>query len=209
MVKAIFNEFAENSYILHDDKEAFVIDPGSNTDALKEALRELDVRVRGVLLTHGHFDHINGLNDLLESFDVPVHIHEADRDFLFDPGLNLSIHMGGATMRYKLEKKEKLITFNEEDTFTLGDETITVTHTPGHTRGCVLFHYKDIVFTGDTLFRETVGRTDLPTGDMESMKDSIARIADILGPNTVLYPGHGPRTTMAHERLHNFALKAA
>ena len=163
MVEAFFNDFAENSYILHDSVEAYLIDPGSNTSALRETVDERGLTVKGILLTHGHYDHVNGVNSLLETYDVPVYIHESDRDFLFDPGLNLSIHMGGASQRFKLESKDKLVTFTEKDTFQLGSETITVSHTPGHTRGCVLFHYKDIIFTGDTLFRETVGRTDLPT----------------------------------------------
>ena len=209
MVEAFFNDFAENSYILHDAGEAYIIDPGSNTVALRETVDEKGLTVKGILLTHGHYDHVNGINTLLETYDVPVYIHESDRDFLFDPGLNLSIHMGGASQRFKLEAKDKLVTFTEKDTFQLGNETITVSHTPGHTRGCVLFHYKDIIFTGDTLFRETVGRTDLPTGDEHALKASITRMGRTIDLNTVLYPGHGPRTTMAHEKLHNFAMKAA
>ncbi|MFP4078342.1 MAG: MBL fold metallo-hydrolase [Candidatus Izemoplasmataceae bacterium] len=209
MVEAFFNEFAENSYLLYDDGEAFIIDPGSNTGALKETVDALGVKVKGILLTHGHFDHINGVNILLDTYDVPVYIHEKDRDFLFDPGLNLSIHMGGAAARFKLKDKAKLVTFTEKDTFPLGPSEITVTHTPGHTRGGVLFHYRDVIFTGDTLFKETIGRTDLPTGDEHALLASVRRMGRMIDLNTVLYPGHGPRTTMAHEKLHNFALKAA
>ena len=209
MVEAIFNNFAENSYILYNENEAYIIDPGSNYERTVEIIEEKNLTIKGALLTHGHFDHISGLNKLLDKYEVPVYIHKFDRDFLFDPGLNLSIQMAGSGARFKLKEKHAVHVISEGDTLELGKDTIRFTHSPGHTRGGVLIHYKNVIFTGDTLFREAVGRTDLPTGDGHDLAQSIERIINNVDANTLLYPGHGPRTTMAHEITHNPVLKTA
>jgi len=209
MVEAIYNNFAENSYILYNEKDAYIVDPGSNYERTVQIIEDYGLTIKGVLLTHGHFDHINGLNKLLDTYEVPLYIHEYDRDFLFDPGLNLSIQMAGSIARFKLKEKHAVRLVKEGDTLTLGNDTIRFTHSPGHTRGGVLIHYKYVVFTGDTLFRESVGRTDLPTGNKDQLADSIKRIMREVDANTLIYPGHGPRTTLAHEMTHNPFLKTA
>lgn len=209
MVEAVFNNFAENSYILYSEKEAYIIDPGSNYERTISIIDELGLTIKGAILTHGHFDHISGLNKLLDKYEVPVYIHEYDRDFLFDPGLNLSIQMAGSQSRFKLKEKHAVRTLTEDDRLKLGNDELRVTHSPGHTRGCIIIHYKNVVFTGDTLFREAVGRTDLPTGNAHALAESVKRIVQEVDMNTVLYPGHGPRTTLAHEIMHNPVLKTA
>ncbi len=201
MVEAIVNDFAENTYIIYNEKDAFIIDPGSNYPTMTTFLNEHQLTLKGVLLTHGHYDHIKGLNDLLSAYkQVPIYIHESERDFLFDPNLNLSTYM---EKPFKVQDKHVVETINDTNRFTLGDETITVYHTPGHTRGGVSFHYKDYLFTGDCLFKENIGRTDLPTGDHETIIQSCQQLLNTLNDNTVVYPGHGPFTTIAHERLNN------
>ncbi len=204
MVEAIMNDFAENTYIIHNTKTAFIIDPGSNYPAMKTFLENQALALKGVLLTHGHYDHIKGLNDLLDAYDVPVYIHESERDFLFDPNLNLSTYM---ERRFKVYDKHHVITIDEGDTFDIGGEPITVYHTPGHTRGGLSFKYKDYLFTGDALFKETIGRTDLPTGDQTTLIQTCERLMQMFDTNTVVYPGHGHLTTLAHEKLHNPFLK--
>ncbi len=200
MFKAILNDFSENTYIVANGKEAYVIDPGSNYEAMHQYLQEHGLSIKGVLLTHGHYDHISGLNNLLEEEGAPIYIHKDDRDFLFDPGLNLSVYM---EERFKLKDKHVVHTMEEGDTFSLGKESITVLHTPGHTRGGVCFLYGDVLFSGDTLFKEAVGRMDLPTGDESALLASVSKLLERFDDNTVVYPGHGPFTTIAHEKAKN------
>ena len=205
MIKAIFNEFAENTYILSEKNHAYIIDPGSNYDAMHDYIKEHDLTVLGVLLTHGHYDHICGLNHLLDAFDAPIYIHELERDFLFDPSLNLSQFMAS---RFKIKEKHRVNAINEEVTFELGDEVIKVYSTPGHTRGGLSFYYKDMLFSGDALFKENIGRSDLPTGDQAVLEESIRFIYQTFPDNTLVYPGHGPFTTIAHEKHFNPFIRA-
>ncbi len=200
MVKTLINDFSENTYIIHNEQEAYIIDPGSNTTAMIAVIEEENLTIKGVLLTHGHYDHISGVNRLLETYDAPIYIHKSERDFLFDPSLNLSQFM---EQRFKIMDKHHVHTIDEGDTFTLSGETIHVYHTPGHTRGGVSFTYKHMLFSGDCLFKGSIGRTDLPTGDKETIIKSAQRLVHDFPPNTVVYPGHGPFTTFAHERTHN------
>ena len=205
MVKAIFNEFAENTYILSKNKQAYIIDPGSNYDAMHEYIEEEGLTVLGVLLTHGHYDHICGLNDLLKAFDAPIYIHESERDFLFDPSLNLSQFMA---TRFKVHDKHRIKTVDDEMVFTLDDEKIHVYLTPGHTRGGLSYYYRNMLFTGDCLFKENIGRSDLPTGNQAVLEESIKLIYDTFPDNTLVYPGHGPFTTIAHEKHNNPFVRA-
>jgi len=205
MVKAFINAFSENTYIIHNNQEAYVIDPGSNYKAMKQYINAESLNVKGVLLTHGHYDHISGLNKLLAEFEAPIYIHESERDFLFDPNLNLSVFMES---RFKVKEKHAVQTLSEGDTLTIGDESVYVYHTPGHTRGGLSFKYKHYLFTGDALFRENIGRTDLPTGDQEELIATCQRLIDLFEPNTLVYPGHGPFTTLVHEAQNNPFLKA-
>ena len=204
MVKTLINDFSENTYIIHNQQDAYVIDPGSNTTAMIAIIEEEQLTIQGVLLTHGHYDHISGTNRLLSQYDAPIYIHYSERDFLFDPSLNLSQFM---EQRFKVADKHHVHTIERGDTFTLGNETIKVHHTPGHTRGGVSFAYKTMLFTGDCLFKESVGRTDLPTGDKETVLQSARNLVKKFSPNTIVYPGHGPFTTLAHERANNPFLK--
>ena len=206
MIKAIVNDFAENCYIVSEDKKAYVIDPGSNYEAMKHYLNEYGLTIAGVLLTHGHYDHICGLNKLLEETDAPIYIHESERDFLFDPTLNLSSFMAD---RFRVAAKHRIETLNESMTFPLGKTKIRVIHTPGHTRGSVAYAYEDVLFSGDTLFKETVGRTDLPTGDHAALEQSVHRLLETFDLNTLVYPGHGPFTTIVHEKQNNMVAKSA
>ena len=193
MVKALINEFAENTYIIKEKKEAVIIDPGAHIKDIKEFIDQEELTVKFVLLTHGHFDHIFSINEVIEEYDCDVYIHENERDFLFDPNLNLS------TMGYKkisVKNKPKVKTFKDEDVFELQYNNIEITHTPGHTRGSSCIKYNKVLFAGDTIFKNGVGRTDLPTGNQTALENSINKLLNKYSDNTIVYPGHGDKTTV-------------
>ncbi|MBU1020614.1 MAG: MBL fold metallo-hydrolase [Firmicutes bacterium] len=204
MIKALVNEFTENTYIINEKKDAYIIDPGSKIEEIKEYITEKNLNILGVLITHGHFDHIVAVNDLVQEYDVNVYIHELERDFLFDPNLNLS------SMTYNkfiMAKKKNVITFNKNQTFQLGHETISIIETPGHTRGGVCYQYKRVLFSGDTLFKNSIGRTDLPTSNRADLERSVNMLATTLKDNTIVYPGHGHFTTILNEKYENPFIK--
>lgn len=200
MLKTILNEYAENSYILTQDDVTFVIDPGSNTEEMLKYLEKQSLTPRAILLTHGHFDHIQGVNDLMSRYHVPVYIHPEERDFLFDPNLNLSTLMREP---YRVFQKDLVKVYEDDHTFKLGPYELKVWHTPGHTRGSVSFSLDSMLFSGDALFKETIGRTDLPTGDQATLLETVKKLVEIFPDNTLVYPGHGPMTTIVHEKHHN------
>lgn len=204
MVKAILNDFTENTYIINEKRECFIIDPGTNFEEIVKYIEGKEFTVLGVLLTHGHFDHIFSLNDLVKKYQAPVYIHKNERDFLFDSNLNLS------SMTYKrfvLKDKEIVSTVTGSDKIKLGHDSIKIIETPGHTRGGVCYHYKNYLFSGDTLFKGSVGRTDLPTSNKTALERSVNMLVSKLRDNTVVYPGHGHFTTILSEKLDNPFIK--
>ena len=200
MVKAIINEYTENTYIINEKQDAFIIDPGAHFKEIKAYIEDQNLNVKGVLLTHGHFDHLYTLNKVVAAYDCPVYIYEKERDFLFDPNLNLSNTLNRPIT---LQDKQKVQTLVETDILELGNETIRVLHTPGHTRGSICYKYKRFLFTGDTLFKGTIGRSDLPTSNKSDLQNSLIKIMQKNRDNTLVYPGHGPFTTIVNERMEN------
>ena len=160
MVKAIVNYYTENTYIINEQQDALIIDPGAHVDDIKAYIDQEQLTVKGILLTHGHFDHLYSINEVYDEYQCPVYIFHKERDFLFDPNLNLSSTI---TKQITFRKKQAIIPLDETDTIALGKQTIRLIHTPGHTRGGVCYQYRRFLFSGDTLFKGTVGRTDLPT----------------------------------------------
>jgi glyoxylase-like metal-dependent hydrolase (beta-lactamase superfamily II) len=204
MVKSVLNDFTENTYIVSEGNDCYIIDPGTNFEGIKQVIEENNLNVLAVLLTHGHFDHTGSLNQILEEYDVSVYLHELERDFMFDVNLNLS---GITYHKFKIESKSRIITIKDGHEFPLGTFKIRTIHTPGHTRGCVSYLYKKYIFAGDTLFKGTVGRTDLPTSDAYELEQSLKRILEETKDNTVVYPGHGHFTTILNEKYDNPFLK--
>lgn len=200
MIKTIHNDFGQNTYILTSAKERYLIDPGSNAEAILEALAQKKGRLDAVLLTHGHFDHILSLNAVLDVYDVPVYIHPLERDFLFDPSLNLSTHI---QQNFRLNRKDRLQVLETDHMFSFGHDQVKYLFTPGHSRGSVCYYIRDILISGDLLFKETVGRTDLPTSDPAALHHSLKTVFAKFSHNTKVYPGHGSMTTMVHEATHN------
>ena len=155
------------------------------------------------MLTHGHFDHIGAVKYLREELNAPVAIHAEDADCLNDDSKNLSFYMGmdiggQGTADIMLKNGDKLY---------VGDITLKVIHTPGHSRGSVCFLSSRAVFTGDTLFHGSIGRSDFPGGDFKELINSINNKLMVLDDNCIIYPGHGPVSTIGREKVINPYIK--
>ena len=184
--------FQTNTYLLVEAGEVVIIDPVSKPDRIQAKIMA-DEKVVGILLTHGHFDHIGAVDDLADLYQCPVYLHYEDYELTQDPQKNYS-------QTKKITLKTKLSFY--EDQIKLGHFILTIHHTAGHTPGSVCIEYKDALFTGDTLFKESVGRTDLYRGSPQELKQSLRLIAK-MNPLLIVYPGHEEQSTLAHELKHN------
>jgi len=184
-----------NCYIVSKDNKALIIDPGAKAERILAALG--DLTVIAILLTHGHFDHIGAINDLRNHFNCPIYLSEDDVPLLRDPQLNYSF-----PKRFILDVK----TLPYPNKLVLADFQIEILETPGHTNGSVCLIIDEAMFSGDTLFMQSVGRTDLKTGNPTKMKQSLRKIS-ALDHNYRVYPGHDDPTTLNEEKQHNIYLK--
>ena len=192
----VVGPLAVNAYLLADTatKEACLIDPGADDRKIRDFVKKNGFDLKFIINTHGHGDHI-GSNG---SFGIPIYIHSLDKDFLLDPDKNLSrIFMFGITS----PAASRLL--KDGDTVELGSLKLKVLHTPGHTPGSISLVLDGIAFTGDTLFKGSVGRTDLDYGDEEALLKSIKNKLLVLPDDTVIYPGHGDSSTIGEERESN------
>lgn len=191
-----------NCYIIfHKElKEAVLIDPGDHASFLMQKCKELGVTVAAILLTHGHFDHIGAVNELHETLKADIYAGKEEDDLLQDPSLNLSWSY--------LNDKITIIAdrfLDDGEEFELIGTRWKLIATPGHTAGsvCYLIPDEKILVSGDTLFLESLGRTDMPTGNISLIIDSITKKLFVLPDETIVYPGHGDSTTIEHEKLYN------
>jgi hydroxyacylglutathione hydrolase len=200
-----------NCYVLAQraGADAIVVDPGQRAmGPLRRILDENRLTPAAVLLTHGHIDHIWSAQKVADTYGCPTYIHPEDRFMLSDPIKGFGPRLGqiafGALFR---EPKQVLELDRDGDKLDIGDTVVTVDHTPGHTRGSVAFRVagdgSEIVFTGDTLFRQSVGRTDLPGGSGRDLLGSIMTKLMVLDDDTVVLPGHGDKSTIGFERRAN------
>lgn len=178
IVTFVSSDFQENTYFLIKNNELIIIDPGIDEEKIKSEIKKRDLKLKYVLLTHGHYDHILSA----PAIDTIVYAHEDEKMLLQDAELNLSIYISN---RKIILKNVKYFTggFFELDNF-------EIFHTPGHTAGSVVIKIDNNLFTGDTLFLDTVGRTDLPTSNAKRLQESL-KIFKNYDKNTMCYPGHG------------------
>ncbi|MGW4095868.1 MULTISPECIES: MBL fold metallo-hydrolase [unclassified Mycobacterium] len=200
-----------NCYVLAErpGADAIVVDPGQRAmDRLSRILDENRLTPAAVLLTHGHIDHIWSAQKVADTYGCPAYIHPEDRFMLTDPIKDFGPAVFGRLSRLAfgvlLSEPKQLIELDRHgQTLDFGGLSVTVDHTPGHTRGSVVFRVDRTVFTGDTLFKSSVGRTDLPGGSGRDLLESIVTKLLVLDDDTVVLPGHGPRTSIGHERRTN------
>lgn len=184
----VLGQLQTNCYLVADeDGAAVVIDPAAAPKLILQTAREKGLQIRAVLLTHGHFDHVGGVRDVAEALRCPVWMHENE--------LTLPEYLTDGKLYYTDG-------YDEGDTVTVGKLTFTVLHTPGHTPGSVCLRCGTALFSGDTLFAGSCGRTDFSGGSGAEMCKSLRRLAEI-PDNLAVYPGHGEETTLAREREEN------
>ena len=196
---------AENTYYLENEKHLILVDPGSDWPVVEATIRKLDKPIAAILLTHTHYDHIMSLEKVRENFDQPpVYVAEKEASWLYSPLDNLS----GQARHDDLpdvvcQPAEHFFQYEEE--YNLAGFQFKVVETPGHSWGGVSFVFPkdDLVITGDTLFRETIGRTDLPTGHFDQLITGIKEKLLTLPGHYKVYPGHGFDTTINHEKVFN------
>lgn len=188
-------DFQENTYLVVRDSQAVVIDPGSDAAEIKSQILNHKSQIKYILLTHGHYDHILGASAMA----APIYAHEAEKQMIETPEINLSSFVAGDRISIKgVNYFGGAVHKMDEFEFY---------HTPGHTAGCVVIKAGNNLFTGDTLFEDTVGRTDVPTGDSKELRKSL-KIFDSFDKNLMCYPGHGAPFLLADAYKVNYFLKS-
>lgn len=191
--------FGANTYLLTSGTHALVVDPSTSVDSILSAARESGAEIEGILLTHGHFDHVISLDTLRAAVHIPAYIHENDAEMLTDGEKNASAFFFGSQRAWKSAD----VKLTDGSTISLGDEQIRVIHTPGHTPGSVCYDCGDFLLTGDTLFSNSIGRCDLWGGDEDLIRKSLSKLRE-LPMDITIYSGHG-----APEKLSNALDNAA
>ncbi len=198
--KIVVGVLENNCYIIGDErtKEIFIVDPGDEPDRILDFVNENNLKVKFIVCTHAHFDHVGAINEIKEATNAKIILHQ-DELVLYK-----NIEMQGLTWGFDIEPlTEPDIIVTEGYKLQVGDLIFTVMHTPGHSPGSICLYGEGILITGDTIFAGSVGRTDLYGGDINKLKKSFQRLIN-LPDETRILPGHGPESTIIEERNTNF-----
>lgn len=199
--KFVLGSMGTNCYLLinEETKELVIVDPATCPDYMVSHIKSNGYTPKAILLTHAHFDHVMGIDGWVKEFDIPVYLHENEKQILEDPQLNLSGVFGAS---YSYHKAECL---QDNQILQLAGFKFKVIHTPGHTAGGCCYYEKaeGILISGDTLFYQSVGRSDFPTGSMSTLVRSIKEKLFCLPDDVMVYPGHNDVTCIADEKMYN------
>ncbi len=189
-----------NTYLVYDEqsKDAILIDVGGSAEEIASEVKKLGLNLKGIVNTHGHFDHILGAKEVQDILGVKFYVNEKDALFVENLPSQLSLYGIPPVLPPKIDGY-----IDENTDFTLGDTKIKFIETPGHTKGGVCLLIDDMLFSGDTLFLESVGRTDFPGGDFDTLQKSVKEKLFTLPEEVKVYPGHDDATSIGHEKLYN------
>jgi len=195
-----------NCFIVQSQAEAIIVDPGDEPERILRFIKDINATPTRIVATHTHFDHVLGVDGVRKATKTPFMIHRDDLPMLESMQSRVRQIMG-----FEVPPPPKVDGYLKDgESLNLGDETIRVLHTPGHSPGSISLSGDGYVLTGDALFNQSIGRTDLPGGDLETLVRSIRERLFKLDDETIVYPGHGPETTIGDEKLANpFVGKAA
>ncbi|KFN91414.1 hydroxyacylglutathione hydrolase [Tetragenococcus muriaticus PMC-11-5] len=199
VARLVTGNIEENCYLIWQDQTLLIIDPGADATTIRQKIEEIGLTPLAILLTHTHYDHIGAVDELRDKYQIPVYVSPQEIDWLQHPIFNLSKSFPKEKQvivrpaEYQLELRE----------YTLGDISFKVVATPGHSIGSVSFVFSDFVVSGDALFNGSIGRTDLYTGELSQLLDSIKSQLFILPEHYVVYPGHNQTTTIGYEKATN------
>lgn len=193
-----------NCYIVSKGQRSLIIDPGGEAGKVIEYLTDKSLSAEAILLTHAHFDHIGAVEDLRRHYDIDVYLHKEEASWLENPALNGSLAFTGNEIKTKLPDHHL-----QAGKLKIGSFAPEIIYTPGHSPGSVSFLFRELsmVISGDVLFLQGIGRTDLPGGDINQLEESIRNHLYKLPDSFVVYPGHGPKTKVGSEKRHNPFIK--
>ena len=188
-----------NCYILQSDSTALVVDPGDEPERILRFLTDIAVKPSRIIATHTHFDHVLGVDSIRDKFQIPFLIHHDDLSML--ESMQSRVRQ---IMDFSVPPPPKVDQFlRDGESIAFGEDRVKVIHTPGHSPGSISLVGRGFVLTGDALFNQSIGRTDLPGGDLDTLVRSITERLFTLDDDTIVYPGHGPETSIGDEKLAN------
>jgi glyoxylase-like metal-dependent hydrolase (beta-lactamase superfamily II) len=195
----VVGKLQTNCYILQSENDAIIIDPGDEPERILRFVKDLGLTPRLMVATHAHFDHVLGVERIRRELHLPFAINKEDFEILESMQARVRQFMGSS-----VPPPPQVDQFLADgQSIAVGQEAMTVLHTPGHSPGSISLAGDGYVFTGDALFNQSIGRTDLPGGDLDTLKRSITERLFSLDDDTIVYPGHGPETSIGDEKLAN------